>query len=82
MLILLRTSPDDRLREVIASIPPGEDPAMLVYLEGALDSAVPPLILPDYTFALDPEPPAGMTSITQKDLLGMIHTHPKILVLP
>ena len=82
MLILLRTSPDDRLREVIASIPPDEDPAILVYLEGALDSPCPPLIFPKNTYALDPETPAGITSITQEDLLRMIHKHPKTLVLP
>lgn len=82
MLILLRTSPDDRLREVIASIPHDEDPAMLVYLEGALDSSCPPLILPQKTYALDPGSPPEIKTITQEDLLGMIHAHPKILVLP
>ncbi|MGC8529867.1 MAG: hypothetical protein ACP5OP_06690, partial [Leptospirillia bacterium] len=74
--------PDEGLREVITSIFPGEGRTILVYLEGAIDPSSPPLILPQHTYALDQGSPAEMTSITQEDLLGMIHEHPKILVLP
>ena len=83
MLILLRTLPDERLQEVITSIPPSEEPSLLVYLEGSLDSSSPaPLILANNTYALSPTPPAGISSLTQEDLLQLIHDHSRILVLP
>ena len=82
MLILLRTPPDERLREVIASISPSEDPLLLVYLEGSLESPAAPLILPGSTFALDSPVPEGLSPLTQEALLQMIHEHPRILVLP
>lgn len=83
MLILLRTPPDERLQEVITSIPPSEGPSLLVYLEESLDSSSPaPLILSNNTYSLSPTPPAGIFSLTQEGLLQMIHDHSRILVLP
>lgn len=82
MLILLRTPPDERLREVIDSIVPTDGLLQLVYLEGSLESAATPLILPGATYALDAPPPGGISAITQEALLQMIHHHPRILVLP
>ena len=83
MLILLRTPPDERLQEVITSITPSEGPPLLVYLEGSLDSSSSdPLILSNNTYALSSTPPAGISSLTQEDLLQLIHDHSRILVLP
>ncbi|MGC8501364.1 MAG: hypothetical protein ACP5OS_09420 [Leptospirillia bacterium] len=86
MLILLRTTPDERLQKVISSVEDPESPPFLVYLSGALfpnmTPDIPPMILPERTGSLDPHPPAGILPLTQDGLLDLIHDHPRILVLP
>ncbi|EQD24717.1 MAG: hypothetical protein D084_Lepto4C00369G0003 [Leptospirillum sp. Group IV 'UBA BS'] len=84
MLILIRNYPDDRLRDIIASIAKDSPETTLVYLDRSPASGSAPSlpILADRTYSLQFPVLPGITPIDGQTLLRLIHDHDRVLVLP